>query len=696
MNKLVFLAGAGLLAVAATSLSYDSPAAAQSNRDIVVTGATIASGVARVPTEWFAKRPFMQQPRLSPDGSKVIVRMSNQGRDYLALIDLTRPGSRPDFFMAANEYRDAGDRTMGAYRFVGNNTVVVTVASREILGGQRVDLTRLVAYDLGTKRFTQLAWDGAGGGASNILDINHAGEKILLERSGFENGSFTGNEVVEVDVKTGRYTMVQRPNSQIGGWFADANGVVRGGTSYDPDNGRNRIMYRSNTSQNFRTISNQSDPSFTDAGVRPQFVDPTSDMGIAADNKSGFTKLYRINMSTLEYGDVLFEANGYDVDGIRTNFNGDKVIGYTVTEARARTHWIDPVYREIQGLLDEMFGAGNAVIGSSNAAENKFVVYVAKANQRGSYYVYDTVSGNIGLLGHISAQITDVELNDVSAFRYRASDGLEIEAVMTMPRHREQTRGLPLVIITHGGPFGPRDEVAFDSWAQTIAEAGYVVVQPNYRGSGGYGANFTKLGRDDGFGFRMQDDLDDVITHLAAQGTIDPNRVCMMGWSYGGYASARAAQRNPEKYRCTVAGAGVYDLAMMRAFDATYLGRFGKNYLSKGDADLASVSPARNTAGRWAPIMVVHGVRDRRVPIEQGRTLVSRLRGSGKAEGRDYEYIEQPQNTHNLDYEDVTLEWLAGAERWIQRWNPAYIESDTDRPVPVFGQGGGRTAARQQ
>ncbi len=193
----------------------------------------------------------------------------------------------------------------------------------------------------------------------------------------------------------------------------------------------------------------------------------------------------------------------------------------------------------------------------------------------------------------------------------------------------------------------------------------------------------------------MQDDLDDVITHLAGEGLVDANRVCMMGWSYGGYASARAAQRNPEKYRCAIAGAGVYDLPAMRDYDSRYLGDFGKDYLAKGAAEISSVSPSRNTQGRWAPILIVHGVRDARVPIDQGRTLVSRLRGSGKRQGEDFDYIEQPQNTHNLIYDDVFVEWLEGAERWLNRFNPAYIPSDTDQPVPVAPEGE-RPATRRQ
>lgn len=678
---------AALTAGTAVLVANGARAQQDDGRDIVVNAPNIEAGVARAPTSWFRRVPSLSQPELSPDGNKLIVRLARSGKQYLAWIDLTAENRTPSLIAEMEEYRDAGDKTIGSVQWVGNNTVVLETASREIMFGQRTDLTRLVAYNLTTRQRTELAWDGAGGSASNILYTNHAEGKILLERDGFRNGSFTRPEVVEVDVATGRYTYVVRDNPVISGWAADANGVVRLGFGYDRDTGRRRIMYRSNGDEQFRTIFNEADPSFTDAGLNPQWIDPNSDMAIVSDNRSGFAKLYRVNLATLDYGEPIFESAGYDVSGIVGDFAGSKVLGYQVVEQRERTQWTDPFYAELEQVLEETFGDGNVQIESSNEAGTKFVILAGASNQGGAFYLFDTQTGRLSMLGNRWQHVGMTEMNPVSAFRYRASDGVEIEAIMTMPRHRQQRTGLPMVILTHGGPFGVRDEIRYDGWSQALAEMGYVVVQPNYRGSGGYGANFVKMGRDNGFGLRMQDDLDDVITHLAGQGLVDPRRVCMMGWSYGGYASARAAQRDPDKYRCTIAGAGVYDLPMMREYDSRYLGSFGMNYLAKGAEEISRVSPARNVGGRWAPILIVHGVRDARVPIEQARTLVSRLRSSGKEQGTEFDYIEQPQNTHNLNYDDVWVEWLEGAERWLNRYNPAYIDSDSDRPVRTVPEG---------
>lgn len=647
---------------------------------LVVAGPVAATSSQRLPVDVFGKQPSLQGVRISPDGNRMLFQKVQDGREYLAVMDLAT--KKTDLIAATEEFREAGDRTASSWRWVGNDAVVISVLSREIFGGQRGDVSRLISYDVPTRKVTQLAWDGAGGSADSILHIDHEAGKILLQRTSTKESTerWDNPEVLSVDVKTGKYSYVMRANPVVGLWAADSNGVVRMGRGYDSDSGKERILYRSNESQSVKTVSNEADKDFTDAGVRPQHFLNEPDMAIISSNHDGFAKLYKVNMNSPKTNqELLFDVKGYDVGGVITSFGGKRVVGYSYTDKRAKAKYTDPLYAELQAVLEAEFGKGNVTIFNSDKTETKFAIFVAKPNQAGTFYMFDSKSGAMQIIGHFSDGLKDMELNPVSTFRYKASDGEEIEAIITRPRHRPNAKNLPMVILTHGGPFGPRDTMSFDPWAQSVAEQGYVVVQPNYRGSGGYGAEWIKKGRSNGFGLRMQDDLDDVITHLAAQGTVDPKRVCMMGWSYGGYASARAAQRNPEKYRCTIAGAGVYDLQLMRDYDKGYLGSFGSNYLAKGSVELAEVSPAKNAKGKWAPIMIVHGVRDQRVPVEQARVLVSALKNAGKKQGQDFDYLEQPKNTHNLPYDDVSIEWLQAVEKWLQRFNPAFIDSDPDK-----------------
>lgn len=638
----------------------------------------------RVATAAFAQLPFMTQPRLSPDGSKVAMQLSHGGTTHIAVLDLAVPNAKPMIIASAGEYREVGDRTIADWSWVGNDNVVVTLASRENIYGQRYDVTRLFAYNLKTKKIVPLAWEGALGQASEILHVNHETGKFLLERQSEKYGTerWFQPEVVEVDVTTGKYTIVMRPNPVVDRWFADGNGIVRAGIGNDRKSGVERLLYRSSERDTFDTVAKAVDKDFTGAQVRPSIFLGEPDMAIVTSNHDGYRKVYKANLKTMEFGQPIFQAKGFDVGNVQANDDRNKLLGVRVTAEGERSHWLDSDWKTVQHHLDQAFGRGNARIESSNVGDTRFIVQVGAPHQAGAYYFYDTATGDFARLGWRHVALRERKLNPVSTIRYRASDGQMVPAVVTMPRHRSG-KNLPLVIITHGGPFGVRDAESYDEWPQAVAELGYVVVQPNYRGSGGYGTEWQKIGRNNGFGLRMQDDLDDAITHLAGQGIVDPKRVCMMGWSYGGYAAARAAQRNPDKYRCTIAGAGVYDLPMMKSYDANYLGSFGVNYLAKASEDLAAVSPAANTQSEWAPIMIVHGVRDQRVPVAQARTLASRLKSSGKRQGVDYEYLEQPKNTHHLPYDDVRREWLEATETWLTKHNPAYIDSDADKPVKV-------------
>lgn len=671
---------AALLAGAALQAALVSSSAS------AATAPTTHAPDSVIPIAQFAKRPFMQTPRISPDGTKIVVEMSHEKKGYLGIIDLAKPESPPDFFIATTEYREVGDRTVTGYRWVGNDNVVISMASRENIQGFVLDITRLAAYNIKTKKLTPLAWDHATGRASNILYVDHDAGKILLERDSDAYGRelWTNPEVVSVDVATGRYTVVERPNVVVGGWIADGKGVVRAAVGENGRNGKQRLMYRSGPDEQLHTVENDADTTFTEANIVPQLFLDEPDMAIAATNKDNYRRLYKVNMKTMTLGPVLFERPGYDVEGggVRSNWDRNKLIGVSVTETGDRDYWFDPDWKVIQQMMDERFGPGNAHLVSRDRKDERLIFFVGKPSQAGGYYLYDTAAGKLVLIGWVHPDFADAELNPMSTIVYTARDGLKIPAVVTMPRHRLGQKNLPVVVLVHGGPFGVRQEEEFGAfpWQQALAEQGYVVIEPNYRGSGGYGKDFVMRGRaPDGYGVKMQDDVNDAVTWFAQQGIVDPKRACIMGWSYGGYAAARGAQRDPDLWRCAISGAGIYDFPSFKTSDQERLGDFNAKFQATSN-DLVGISPARHTDTKWSPILIVYGLRDQRIPIEQPHTLVSRLKASGKREDVDFRYVEQKEGTHNLPYEDVAAQWLEESNKWLARWNPAYIPSDHDRP----------------
>ncbi|MBA3940931.1 MAG: hypothetical protein C0520_06950 [Sphingopyxis sp.] len=639
----------------------------------------------KVGLDVLAALPLMSNLRMSPDGNKVAMTLGAGNEFGYALLDLTKPGAPPKIFARASTFKEGEQREVTGYRWASDRYLLLTLSSSEFVArfGQRIDINRIVAYDTETGKTIPLGWEGAAANAANILHIDKQKGRILLARQVDDANTerVFREQVSWVDVATGKVIeTVQRTNPIVRSWFADGKGVVRMGFGYDPDNGEERYLYRSNGDEQFRTVQRVVDKDFTGGGIQPIVFLDEPDMAIVSSNHEGHAAIYKANLATMTVGAKLFSVPGYDVDGAMANDAENGILGYAYATDRPRRKFADAKLAEIAQYLAEDFGDGNASIVSSNDGHSRLIVEIASPDQIGSFYLYDTESGKFGLIGHRSEALRDGKLNPVKMIRYKASDGLEIEAVVTTPRLRANQKKLPLVVLVHGGPYGVRDYAEYDQWAQAVAEQGYLVVQPNYRGSGGYGTAFVKAGREDGFGTRMQDDLNDLVDHLASQGVADPARACMMGWSYGGYASARAAQRDPARWKCTIAGAGVYDLPMMRDYDKGYLGNFGANYLAKGASSLADVSPARSTDSQWTPILVVHGARDPRVPIAQARTLVARLKRSGKVQGTDFDYIEQPENGHYGVYftKEERIEWLGGTAKWLDRFNPAYIPADPD------------------
>jgi dipeptidyl aminopeptidase/acylaminoacyl peptidase len=252
---------------------------------------------------------------------------------------------------------------------------------------------------------------------------------------------------------------------------------------------------------------------------------------------------------------------------------------------------------------------------------------------------------------------------------YAARDGLQIPAYLTLPRGIE-AKQLPLIVMPHGGPF-LRDEWGYDTWVQFLANRGYVVLQPNFRGSTGYGRDFVVKGEGQ-WGRTMQDDLDDGVKWLVEQGKVDPKRVCIMGGSYGGYAALWAAARNPEIYRCAISFAGISDLAAMikydrRAFAATrYYTAWRERVQGDKSFDLNTVSPLYAIDRINIPLLIAHGSDDENVPLAQSKKLHEALLKAKKP----HSYIVYEGEGHGFDKPENATAFLEQVDQFLRTNNP--------------------------
>lgn len=536
----------------------------------------------------------------------------------------------------------------------------------ENLSGRGLYITRLLGIDRQARDVNQLGWRDAGQMASDLIWIAQDGSTRILYAA--QGGTRTRDNfwpsVLEADVATGRTRTVHMPYEGVLHWAADASGTVRMGYGYNDRFGTARLLYRDGSGDAFRTIS-RANTRADESLLIPSVFLPDRTRAIAVSDSEGFDAVYELSLPDLTLGRKIFGVEGFDVDGIIETRAGDGIAGIRYTGDRARIEWMDPVMRDAQANLELSVGAGRATIMSWNRDRTKLLVHVGGASQPGAYYLYDTNNGSATRIAWLNDALGEQELAPVRTIRYRARDGVEISAVLTLPRGRE-ARNLPVIVMPHGGPFA-RDEERWDWEVQFLADRGYAVIQPNYRGSSGYGSAFAELGEGQ-WGHKMQDDLNDALAYLVEQGIGDGRRACMVGSSYGGYAALRAAQRDPTLYRCAVSFAGVSDLGAWSRYDRSFLNNRGRRKWLRDQApDLGGVSPINHAASFGIPVLLVHGDKDSTVPVSQSRQMAERLRAANK----DFRYVEQEDGDHNFSRSAHREEYLRELEAFLDRHNPA-------------------------
>ena len=291
-----------------------------------------------------------------------------------------------------------------------------------------------------------------------------------------------------------------------------------------------------------------------------------------------------------------------------------------------------PISR-LQLELQKHFPNGFPWVTSYTDDFNRMIVSVEQDNATTEYYVFDRQAKRLTLLFDTRPWLDDELLGTVRPIELAARDGLPMHGYLSLPRGVEP-KNLPLIMVPHGGPHGPRDSWGFPWFEGPITMAGYAMLQVNFRGSGGYGPEFEAAGFRQWSG-QMQDDLTDAVRWAIDQGIADPERICIFGWSYGGYAAVRSIEREPDLYRCSVAGAGVYDQDLQyRKTDFTRRTRWGKKYIDKvvGPSleDRRRDSPVSHVKQIRTPLFLIHGEQDERVPIEHLYALERAMEDAGK------------------------------------------------------------------
>lgn len=617
-----------------------------------------ASSSAPRPADHFAHLSPIDDPRLSPDGKLLAAKVAVRGEPFLMIIPMD--GGAPRLVAT-------GDNDLNYWRWVNNEWLVVGIGAMTPFGSSgEAYVQRALGVSADGKTINPLLRKkrdiGQGGG--DLIWVASDGSpriKLAVQSSIYLTEPGFWPEVHEVDVSNGRSSLDIGSREGVMTWITDGAGTVRVGIGRNTQKEGGRILYRATGKGDFREIA-RTDTS--EPLIAPElFVGGNQALAIS-DDARGFSAIYAYDLTTFKKGAMLHSSDGYDIGGIKSDRGGSKLAGFVRAEKAITTDWIDPAMRALQAEINGKVNGGQGKIISYSDDLTRSIVLFGAADAPGAYYLYDRPTGALKRLGYVNPSIAMAKLNPVRSVTYKARDGLPIQAVLTLPRGKN--RNLPLIVLPHGGP-SARDYEEWDWWTQFLAERGYAVIQPNYRGSSGLGTPFSEKGEGE-WGLKMQDDLIDAIGFMAKEGIADPKRVCIAGASYGGYAAVRAAQRDHQNYRCAISYAGVSDLGRLsRMQHSDLFGSKKSNWLKKQAPDFRSVSPVHAPQQVAIPVLLVHGARDTRVSVSHSREMASKLRQTGK----DVTYIEQPKADHFFSRSEDRLEFLKAIEVFLAKHNPA-------------------------
>lgn len=438
-----------------------------------------------------------------------------------------------------------------------------------------------------------------------------------------------GVGVVKVDTRTLRSIEVEPARRQVGSFLSDGRGNVRvQGISEETGDGqltgRRKYQYRIAGSRDWRDLEPYQDGEFI-----PLAVDGDSEALYSLRRKDGRYALVRTALGATPSETLVASHPKVDIDDIVRSANGQKIIGYTHAEERREVTYFDPASK---GLVDALGRAlpklSQIQLVDSSEDGSKVLVHAGADNDAGRYLLFDKATKKLGQLLPSRPELEQRALASVQSITYTARDGVTVPAYLTLPPGREAGRGLPIVVLPHGGP-AARDEWGFDWLPQFFASQGYAVIQPNFRGSAGYGESWEN---ENGFkNWRTAiNDIVDAGRHVARTGVGDLNRMAIVGWSYGGYAALQAAATEPAMFKAVVAIAPVTDIPMLRSqFDQYTSNSVTRRWIGSGTF-LEDGSPARQASRIQAPVLMFHGDLDLNVALAQSQKMDSALKGAGK------------------------------------------------------------------
>ena len=591
-----------------------------------------------VPLESFADLPEIEGARLSPDGKAVAMISPRDGRQG---VRIWHADGQVDWYMPA------GDDQLNWVAWKGNERVLMSLRASEFepgAGSRLVGVSRLVFIDLASHASTRVHFRDRlppehiiiiGREAyrpPNVQDrvislLSDDPHHILLAAA----DDWAHANALEVDVRDGSPSVLMRSADSVVKWTADAMGKIRLKTTVEHHDEMSALAFwvRDNDHGDWRVIHRYEldhGPRFIPLSFSPRIP---SALLVLADQADGRLALQEVDTRTGTPGTVLASDPQCDIEPVQQD---SQVIGYSNPCLGPQEVYFDEGWQKDQAVLRRALKTDLVeIVDRTPDGGYALVKSMASATAPPVFWYFDQSVEHSKILIHIGTAPEALKPDMLASTRMVSlisRDGLALPALLTLPS--VQSEGpMPFVVLPHGGPTA-HDSVQYEWIVQFIASRGYGVLQPQFRGSTGYGADFQRAGYRQ-WGGKMQDDVTDATRWLIQQKLADPKRLCIVGSSYGGYSALIGAARNPGLYRCVAAIAPVTDMArLMRDRDHSEFGDVNHSRVL-GNMESAGVpSPVNLAADITAPVLLIHGLRDFTVPVTHSQVMAESLIQAGR------------------------------------------------------------------
>lgn len=641
-----------LLLASAISLGWAVPASA-------ADPAIVADAKA------FGTRESADAVDISPNGQKILTLDPGPGKSsILTIVDVPTGNQTPILKSSADPEK------VYWCKFATDNQLICQYGGTTPYEDFLVGFSRLIAMDTSARNIRQLGqrshFEEAGlrqydGG---ILDwLPESPGSVLMERTYLREVGTTGTRFVDsrqglgvdqVDLTTLKATPVETPKQFASTYMTDGRGNVRVmafvGASSSELTGTMSWKYRTLKSKEWLPLGEYD--SRDDTGLYPVAVDATCDCAYVLKKAGGRDALYTVALDGTMATKLVASNPRVDIDGIKRLGRGQKVIGYTYTDDRGHVVYFDPEFDKLATSLGKALPNQPLISFREASADGSKLLIVARGDaDPGTYYYFDRNSRRLDEVELIRPALEGRTLAHVQTISVAAPDGVQIPAYLTLPPNRT-AKNLPAVVLPHGGP-SARDDWGFDWLAQFLAARGYAVIQPNYRGSAGYGDEWKgKNGFKDWS--KAISDVSASARYLVSQGIADPQRLAIVGWSYGGYAALQSAAVDPTLYKAAVAIAPVTDLALLKTEAENFTNyQLVKDFVGSGP-HVVEGSPLRQVSRIKVPVLLFHGDMDINVDIEHSEKMAAALRNAGDP----VEFVRFKGLDHQLDDSNARIQML--------------------------------------